>query len=175
MEPPRLLPERCVIICAFIASGKTWLTTYSKQLGLSGFNVLDLDSSVIPKENGQRASNFKELYLAKVKESIAPNTIVLISTHEEIRSALVEEGLDFALVYPRRDLKGEWIKRLRSRKSPEGLINIVDKDWASMLGECEEQGGCSHFILERGQYLSDKIENIMQKMIAGTGPVERKN
>ncbi|UKZ96790.1 uncharacterized protein TrAFT101_011566 [Trichoderma asperellum] len=168
MEPPRLLPERCVIISAFVASGKTWLTTNSKNLGLSGFNVLDLDSSVIPKENGQRASNFKELYMAKVRESIAPNTIVLISTHEEIRSALVEEGLNYALVYPVRDLKGEWIRRLRSRKSPEGLIDIVHKDWSSMLDECENQGGCSHYALEKGLYLSDMIGNIMEGMLPGT-------
>jgi hypothetical protein len=162
--PRRLLPERCVIISAFIASGKTWLTLNSKRLDLSGFSILDLDSSVIPKENGQRASNFKELYMAKVRASIAPNTIVLISTHEEIRSALAEEGLDFALVYPLRELKEEWIQRLRSRKSPEGLINIVQKDWSSMLGECEEQGGCSHFTLKKGQYLSDNIGNIIDRM-----------
>lgn len=167
MEPPprRLLPEQCVIISAFIASGKTWLTLNSKRLDLSGFNILDLDSSVIPKENGQRASNFKELYMAKVRESIAPNTIILISTHEEIRSALAEEGLPFALVYPLRNLKGEWIKRLELRKSPPGLINIIQKDWSMMLGECEEQGGCSHFTLEKGQYLSYKIGDIIERMI----------
>lgn len=163
--PPRRLPERCVIISAFTASGKTWLTLNSKRLGLSGFNVLDLDSSVIPKENGQRASNFKELYMAKVRASIAPNTIVLISTHEEIRSALADEGLDFALVYPLHDLGGEWIDRLQSRKSPKGLIDIIRRDWSSMLGECESQGGCSHFKLEKGQYLSDMIGSIIERMI----------
>lgn len=166
MAPPprRLLPERCVIISAFIASGKTWLTLNSESLGLSDYKVLDLDSSVIPKENGQRASNFKELYMAKVRDSIAPNTIVLISTHEEIRSALTEEGLEFALVYPRRDLKEEWIQRLELRKSPQGLIDIVQKDWSSMLGECRDQRGCSHFTLEEGQYLSYKIGDIIEQM-----------
>ncbi|KAK1237899.1 hypothetical protein MKX08_002478 [Trichoderma sp. CBMAI-0020] len=168
MEPPprRLLPEQCVIISAFIASGKTWLTLNSKHLPLSKYRVLDLDSSVIPKEDGQRASNFKELYMAKVRESIAPNTIVLISTHEEIRSSLAEEGLPFALVYPRRDLKEEWIKRLELRKSPPGLIDIVQKDWSMMLGECEEQSGCSHFTLTKGQYLSDKIGDIIGQKIS---------
>lgn len=105
--------------------------------------------------------------MAKVRASIAPNTIVLISTHEEIRSALAEERLDFALVYPLRELKEEWIQRLEARGSPEGLINIVRKDWSSMLGECEEQGGCSHFELGSGQYLSDKIRNITDRMISG--------
>lgn len=162
--PPRLLPERCVIISAFIASGKTWLTLNSKRLDLSEFNILDLDSSVIPKENGQRASNFRELYMAKVRESIAPNTIVLISTHEEIRSALAEEGLPFALVYPRRKLKEEWIKRLELRKSPQALINIVQKDWSSMLGECEAQGSCLKFTLEEGEYLSNLIGDIIEQM-----------
>ncbi|KAM0458678.1 hypothetical protein ACHAPV_006070 [Trichoderma viride] len=166
MAPPprRLLPERCVIISAFIASGKTWLTLNSENLGLSDYKVLDLDSSVIPKENGQRASNFKELYMAKVRDSIAPNTIVLISTHEEIRSALAEEGLDFALVYPSRDLKKEWIQRLEARGSPEGLINIVREDWSSMLGECEAQGSCLKFTLEMGEYLSKLIGNIIERM-----------
>jgi hypothetical protein len=169
MEPPPRypLPQRCVIISAFIASGKTWLTLNAKQLDLSGYNILDLDSSIIPKENGQRASNFKELYMAKVRDSIAPNTIILISTHEEIRSALAEQGLDYALVYPRRDLEEEWIKRLELRKSPQGLIDIVRRDWSMMLGECEDQGGCKHFILEKGQYLSNMIGNIIERMIPG--------
>lgn len=107
--------------------------------------------------------------MARVRESIAPNTIILVSTHEEVRSALVEEGLGYALVYPLHDLKGEWIQRLCSRNSPEGLINIVREDWSSMLGECEDQGGCSHFTLEKGQYVSDMIGNIIERMIPGMG------
>lgn len=105
--------------------------------------------------------------MAKVKESIAPNTIILISTHEEIRSALFEEGIHFALVYPLYDLKEEWMQRLRLRKSPQGLIKIVQDDWSSMLGECRDQKGCTHFTLEEGQYLSYMIKNIMERMTSG--------
>lgn len=173
MEPPCPKPPRCIIICAFIASGKTWLTTKPKSLGLSEYNILDLDSLVIPKENGQRAGNFKELYLARLKGLLAPNTIVLISTHEEIRSALVEERLDYALVYPRRGLLEEWMKRLKSRGSPESLINLVDNNWENMLGECEKQSHCAHVTLNKGEYLSDKIKMIVEQMISRCGkPVE---
>lgn len=154
----------CIIISAFIASGKTWLTANAKRLNLSRYNVLDLDSTLIPKVDGQRASDFKAAYLAKVKQSISPNTVILISTHEEIRSALVEEGLNFALVYPPSNSKEGWIKRLHARNSPESLVEIVRRGWSMMLDECENQGGCSHFVLQEGQYLSDIIGNVIETM-----------
>jgi hypothetical protein len=154
----------CVIISAFIASGKTWLTAHSKSLSISGYKVLDLDSTMFPKVDGQRTSGFKEAYIAKVKQSIAPNTIILLSTHEEIRSALVEEGLNFALVYPPEDLKEEWMGRLHARSSPQSLVDIVHRNWSSMLGECADQGGCTQFVLQRGQYLSDIMDDVIKNM-----------
>lgn len=169
VEPTCLKPASCIIICAFIASGKTWFTTKPKPLGLSEYKDLDLDSSMIPKENGRRASNFKELYLAMMKNLMSPNTILLISTHKEMRSALVKEGFNYALVYPRRELQEEWMERLESRRSPEDLIKLVREDWSSMLGECEEQDGCTHVTLNNGQYLSDRIEMIVKQMIPVAG------
>lgn len=166
MEPPSSQPG-CVIVSAFPASGKTWLAAHCKLLNITGYKVLDLDPTLIPKVDGQRTSDFKECYLAMVKESIAPDTIILLSTHEEIRSALVEEGLEYSLVYPQDDLKQEWIDRLHSRQSPDSLISIVRRSWSSMLDECGNQGGCARFVLKEGQYLSDIIDDIVDNSGAG--------
>ncbi|TWU71834.1 hypothetical protein ED733_002296 [Metarhizium rileyi] len=155
----------CVIISGFVASGKTWLTANANQLRLSDYNVLDLDSALFPKDtDGKRGSDFAPSYLAKVKDSIAPNTIILISTHQEIRSALVQDSLSYALVYPDDNLQEEWMRRLHARDSPESLVNIVRDNWSKMLSGCQAQDGCDHFLLQEGQYLSDIVEDIIGHM-----------
>ncbi|KAK2609101.1 hypothetical protein QQS21_002328 [Conoideocrella luteorostrata] len=163
---PQSANSGCIIISAFIAAGKSYLAKHATDLN---YNVIDLDSSLVPKEERLRPNGFKESYTALVEKSIAPNTIILLSTHEEIRSALVEQGRNYALVYPNKDSKDEWIERLHCRKSPESLINNVQANWLSMLDECENQGGCVHFTVKEGTYLSDMIGDIIRYTVAIDG------
>ncbi|KHN94831.1 uncharacterized protein MAM_07250 [Metarhizium album ARSEF 1941] len=155
--------DPCVIISGFVAIGKTWLTENASSAGLYDYNILDLDSAQFPKDaDGRRGPEFKPAYLAKVKESIAPNTIILVSTHVEIRTALVEQGLNYALVYPSDHLKEEWISRLQEREETEKLVQVVQNLWPDMMDGCKSQSSCQHFVLGEGQYLSDIIGDIIR-------------
>ena len=69
--------------------------------------ILDSDSSKFDK------AGFPENYIQHIKENIGKVDIIFISTHEEVRSALVENSLDFTLIYPEKILKNEYIQRYK--------------------------------------------------------------
>lgn len=83
--------------------------------------------------------------------------IILISSHDVVRDALVKEGLEFTLVYPNIDLKDEFIERYKQRGSNEGFIKLVSDNWTDWIAQLQNQNGCKKIELSTGQYLSDVI------------------
>lgn len=83
--------------------------------------------------------------------------MILISSHKEVRDALVENDLSFILVYPSRDIKDEYIKRYVDRGNNESFVDLLNKNWDNWLSELETQEGCVKIELKEGQYLSDVI------------------
>lgn len=81
----------------------------------------------------------------------------MISSHKEVRDALVENGLYFKLVYPDISLKEEYIKRYEERGNVDNFIKLLDNNWESWITELQTQVGCEHKVLKTGQFLSDII------------------
>ena len=65
--------------------------------------------------------------------------IIFISTHESVRNALKEAGLQFTLIYPDGSLKEEWFRRFEERKSPEAFIQTVSDNWDTWIDQLEEE------------------------------------
>lgn len=161
--------QKAVIISAFACSGKTYFTQNAEKLG---YTVLDLDSSNYgwtKDKDGKkvRSKTFAQEYIddivAKATGPKATNkTILLVSTHPEVRNVLPEKGLRYSLVYPKKALKTEWLDRMRDRGSPESLLGIFNDNWDSFIGQCKESNNCTHYTLGRGQYLSTIVDNILK-------------
>lgn len=137
--------KKTSLISAFPGTGK------SHFFKNSDLKVLDSDSSKFDK------SNFPTNYISHIKENLGKADIILISSHLDVRNALVENGLNFTLVYPDKNLKEEYLERYKNRGSDEKFIKLLNDNWNNWISELEEQTGCNHIILKSGQYISDVL------------------
>ena len=110
--------------------------------------AIDLDSS---------RYNTPENYITAIKEKIGKASIIFISSHKEVREALIKEEIDFTLAYPTKECKIEYIKRYIDRGSPEEFIDRIYKNWDNWIQECFDQKGCTHLVLNKGEYLYNKL------------------
>ena len=136
------------IISAFPGVGKSYFYQNTNM------KVLDSDSSKYSWKNGLRNPDFPNNYMIHIKENLSVD-IILVSSHEVVRNALINEGLEYTLVFPQKELKEEYINRFKKRGSPESFIDLLSKNWNNWISELEEQQGCYKIKLKQGQYLSD--------------------
>ena len=136
------------IYSAFPGTGKTTVFNKAEELNLF---VLDSDSSMFEK------SEFPGNYIAHIKENIGKVDIIMVSSHKEVREALVENELQFILFYPERHLKGEYIRRYIGRGSSEQFIDLLDKNWDTWIEECENQRHCGRVPLRRGMFIESYL------------------
>lgn len=140
--------EKTKLVSAFPGTGKSYLFNYSDKI------VLDSDSSKFDKKD------FPQNYIKHIKENIGKANIICISSHKEIRDALVKNGLWFTLVYPDKNLKEEYIQRFKDRGDKESFINLIYNNWDEWLMQLRNQDNCIHIRLGIGEYISDIIEDL---------------
>jgi hypothetical protein len=143
------IKNKKLLIAAFPGTGKTSYCHRDADYIPQGF-ATDSDSSTFDK------SNFPQNYIEHIKEKISEGYArIFISSHKEVRDALVENNLEFTLVYPKRELKEEYLKRYKERGSSESFINLLNNNWDNWIEELENQKGCTHIQLESGQFISN--------------------
>jgi hypothetical protein len=129
-----LIIMRTKIVSAFPGVGKT---TYHKN---NPKTTLDSDSSGfswIVNENGEKVRNseFPQNYINHIKENIGKYKYIFVSSHKEVRDALLDNCLFFYLVYPDDERKDEFIQRYRDRGNDENFIKLVDSKWDEWMRE----------------------------------------
>jgi len=138
-----------MLVAGFPGTGKTHYTNTESGYMPQGL-ATDSDSSKFDK------SDFPQNYIEHIKEKISEGYArIFISSHKEVRDALVGNGLEFTLVYPKKELKEEYLKRYKERGSPDGFINLVSGNWDLWLDELKNQKGCKHIELESGQFIAN--------------------
>ena len=130
------------IISAFPGTGKTRYCELSES-------ALDLDSSGYSKQD----------YIPAIISNMGNGKTLLVSTHENVRSQLLDMGIPFLLVYPELELKSEYLDRYKHRGSSPQFIDLMDRNWKDFILSCSKQSGCIHLVLKSGEYLSD-IERV---------------
>lgn len=144
-----------LVISAFPGTGKSFIT---KNNNKKDFVVLDSDSSEYSWfKKGERNPDFPNNYIKHIKENLGKADIIMVSSHKDVRDALVKNNIDFTLVYPDKSLKDEYIKRYQERGNDEKFIETLDKNWNNWIEELENQTGCKKIVLKSGQFLSDVI------------------
>ena len=138
-----------MLVSAFPGTGKTYLVNHDAYLGC--FSIMDSDSSKFDK------SNFPQNYIAHIKENIGIKSHILISSHKEVRAALVLHSLPFVLVYPDISLKEEYIGRYKKRGNSDVFIKLINDHWEEWISELTIQVGCEHIVLKSGQFLTNFI------------------
>lgn len=80
---------------------------------------------------------------------------VMVSTHLDVRDALVKSGIRYFLVYPSLGCKDEYLQRYRDRGSPQKFIDLIDKQWSIWIPELmDDTNAFKHFVLKSGEYMS---------------------
>ena len=110
--------KKTKIISAFPACGKTYAF---EKLNENGYEILDSDSSKFSwmdvvdkvyemKNRGKelqrryikvRNPEFPSNYIQHIKENIGKADYIFVSSHKEVRDALIQNGIYFTLVYSR--------------------------------------------------------------------------
>ena len=140
-----------LVVSAFPGCGKSHLFRNKGDK-----KILDSDSSTFDK------SHFPENYISHIKSNIGDADIILVSSHKVVRDALVDQGIDFTLVYPSKDIKEEYISRYIERGNENSFIKLLEQNWDNWLEELASQTGCKHVVLQEGEYISDKINEIIK-------------
>ena len=140
-----------MLVAAFPGTGKSYYCSngdwsqYVPEMWCT-----DSDSSKFDK------SKFPENYIQHIKEQIVKGyAMVMISSHKDVRDALVLNNLPFVLIYPAKELKEEYLERYKQRGNNEKFIQLVSDNWDNWLDECKAQTGCFHIELKSGQFVSN--------------------
>jgi hypothetical protein len=140
------LENKTLVISAFPGCGKSHFFRNNEDK-----EVLDSDSSKFDKEH------FPKNYIEHIKSNLGKVDIIMVSSHKEVRVALVENEIPFTLVYPSPDIKDEYIQRYIDRGNTGSFVELLNNNWELWLNELEEQVGCEKIKLVENQYLSDVI------------------
>ncbi len=107
-----------------------------------------------------RNPEFPNNYIQHIKDNIGKVDYIFVSSHKEVRDALIENNIWFTLVYPARHAKAEWVGRCFLRGSGEKFCQLIADNWDKWIDEIEEVKRCNKRILGYGcyWYLKDLIE-----------------
>ena len=150
------------IISAFPGTGKSHYT----QNNNIKYNCLDSDSSKFSwvldsDENKIRNPEFPENYISHIKENVGKYDFIFVSTHHEVRKALLKHCIFFYLIYPAEHNKDQYIQRYIDRGSPDAFIKLLDENWDTWIKECEfTEIGC-----KRIQMVFDYIESEISHIV----------
>lgn len=143
------------IISAFPACGKTYLF----ENGYEGKVILDSDSSKFSwNEDGTRNQDFPNNYIQHIKDSIGKADYIFVSSHIDVRKALVENDLNWVYVVPHTDCLNEWVGRCYLRGNTKEFIDTMIKNWDNWVGYSHIDNEAKMvYTLRNGEYISDKM------------------
>jgi hypothetical protein len=133
------------ILAAFCGCGKTYFCKKS--------NVKSIEIEYWKyKDKG-----LQKEYISDIKKYFGKVKYIFISTDPEGLKLLHNEGFNITLIYPRNELRNEYLDRYIDRDSPHDFIGVFMKYWNIWINELKEQTYCKHIVLEKRQYLQDVI------------------
>ena len=153
VERGRVVFKKNSVISAFPCTGKTWLFENPPE----GMRIADSDSSLFSWESpGVRHPDWPTNYVSHIQAMLDNECIVLVSSHKEVRDALVQYRIPFTLVYPRYDLRKVYWQRAKDRGSPPEFVKMLDYKWDEFMADLNAQMNCEKFILNQpDSYLCD--------------------
>jgi hypothetical protein len=151
---------KTLVISGFPGVGKSGFAEYNKDK-----KVVDLDGLRVNEYNWIQTSSgrsrnpdFPMNYVRETKKLMGTAHAIFLSSHQELRDALVKENVPFKLVYPAKSMKNEMIERYKKRGSAPAFIKLMEDKFDEFVGQCEAQKSAEHVVLKPGQYLSDVIK-----------------
>lgn len=139
------------IYAVFCGAGKTYVCEKTK------INSVEVEYWKY-KEN-----DLNKEYVEEIKGHLGLVEYIFVSTEPDGLKLLHDEGLDITLVYPKNELRNEYLDRYLNRDSPYEFIGAFMKYWDSWINELKGLTYCNHIVLESGQYLESILSNKIVK------------
>ena len=141
-----------IVVSGFPGVGKSYYVNRGEGSDYmpQGF-AIDSDSSTFDK------NDFPKNYIKHIKSNIGKVKIIFVSSHKEVRDALVEAKIFFTLAYPYENLKDEYIERYKERGSDDGFINFISDNWGKFMLDLRYQKGCKHLVLKEKEFLYNTL------------------
>lgn len=132
-----------LVLAAFCGTGKTYICEKTN------INAIEIEYWKY-KDRGAVTE-----YVDDIKKYFGVMDYIFICTDPEGLKPLANEGINITLVYPKNELREEYLDRYIERDSPYDFIGSLMKYWNTFIDELKTLDYCKHIILERGQYLQD--------------------
>ena len=162
--------KETIVISAFPACGKSYMC---KNFNGKPYTMLDSDSSKfswIYDENGNKTDvrnpNFIEDYINHIKENIGKVDVIFVSSHKEVRKALLDNNIDHSIILPGLEMKDEMLRRMKERGNDEKFIKFQSDHYEEFIKEIYndlETYVDNHILLI---LLSDRFPYINNSMIS---------
>lgn len=143
------------VVSGFPGVGKSTLFGQAGNL-----TILDSDSSKFSwadEAERIRHPQWPANYIDHIRENQGKADIILVSSHDVVRDALIQAGIEFELVYPALEMKAEYIKRYIDRGNSPAFVKLLEVNYDVWITGLMKQTGCVHRSLRPGQYLSDVL------------------
>ncbi len=102
-----------------------------------------------------REGDFPTNYIIEINGALGKYPYIFISTDPIVLKRLAKNGIAIKLIFPRNELKAEYLERFKQRDNHIDFINTLDKYWDVWLDELKKQNYCEQIILNSGEYLQD--------------------
>lgn len=158
-----------IVISAFPACGKSWCYNNLQDK----FSMLDSDSSNyswIKDENGKntdkRNPDFPNNYIEHIKENLGKIDFIFVSSHENVRKALIENEIPFMMVYPEEGQLEHWIERMEKRGNDNKFISFIADNWNDIvINTIDQRRYVSELVfhLRRDEYMDESLLTFLLK------------
>jgi hypothetical protein len=158
---------KSLIISGFAGIGKTTLQKKYPEtiidLESSDFKWIYSEESLEETDKEKRKGTTKRTlnsewplnYVKAIVEASFKYDVVLISQDLDMRNCLRENGVEYAVCFPTKDCKEDFIKRYRDRGNNEAFISLVDSNFEAWIDALEKEE--NKILIQKGEYLEDTL------------------
>ena len=157
-----------IFVFAFTATGKTNVAKKYK-------NVIDMESSLykyvgnnledeaLKSTSRKLNKEWPENYFKALQEMKDKYDYILVAD-EICNDFIINNSYEYWHVYPKRELKDEYLNRCKKRGNNKEFIYWYSKLWDEWIDKCEEDKYASKKIkLNSNEYLEDVLPNLILK------------
>ena len=106
--------------------------------------------------------HFPQNYIEHIKNRRQYKQLVFVSSHIEVRNAMVKEKIPFIYVIPSIDRKEEFLNNYKQRGNTKQFIENVEINWERWLQISVYNNEYPVYVCTRG-YLKDNLEEIIKQ------------
>lgn len=152
-----------IVISAFPTCGKTYAYDHQEEWELT---IADSDSSEfswIKDSDGnntkERNPEFPQNYINHINSLLGKVDIIFVSSHEDVRKAMTEAGINFITIYPYPAELNSWVGRMYLRGNNENFIKFIHSNWTDFMNEATygKYMGADTLWLKGNEYINKKM------------------